>query len=97
MKAISNVLGFLTFWLFGRKEEEVSIEIVLRLDWLWTEILLEVDFEAWIKLFEGWRGEKFGLRTWKEFDVCNGNEGRIFGTFEVIAYEAFVFLDDERS
>ena len=57
MKAISNVLGFLTFWLFGRKEEEVSIEIVLGLDWLWTEILLEVDFEAWIKLFEGWKGK----------------------------------------
>ena len=35
--------------------------------------------------------------TRKEFDVCIGNEERIFGTFDAIAYEALVFLDDERS
>ena len=46
---------------------------------------------------EGWRGGKSRLRTWKEFDVCIGNERHIFGTFEVIAYEALLFLDDERS
>ena len=35
--------------------------------------------------------------TRKEFDVSIGNEERIFGTFDAIAYEALVFLDDERS
>ena len=35
--------------------------------------------------------------TRKEFDVCIGNEERIFGTFDAIAYEALVFSDDERS
>ena len=39
----------------------------------WTGIFLGVDLEAWIKLFEGWRGGKYGLKTWKEYDVCNGN------------------------
>ena len=97
MKTISKVLGFLTYWLVGKEEGENSVEIVLRLDWLWTRIFLEVDLEAWIKLFEGQRWGKFGLRTWKEFDVCNGKIGRIFKNFEIIAYEALVFLDDEWS
>ena len=98
MKAIFNVLGFLTYWLFRKENEERSVEIVLGLDWLWIRRLLEVDFEAWIKLFEGWRRWwKSGLETWKEFDVCKGNNGLIFGIFEVIAYEAFVFLDEKRS
>ena len=79
MKAISKVLGFLTYWLIEKEgEEEGNVEIVLGLDWLWTWIFLEVDLEASIKLFEGWRGGKSGLRTWKEFDVCNGKVGRIF-------------------
>ena len=69
---------------------------MLGLDWLCTRILLEVDLETWMNLFEGWEG-KFGLWTWKEFDVCIGNEGQIFGIFEVIAYETLVFLDDEGS
>ena len=50
-----------------------------------------------MKLFEGWRGEKSGLRAWKEFDVYIGKVGWIFGKFEIIAYEALVFLDDEGS
>ena len=50
-----------------------------------------------MKIFEGWRGGKSGLRTWKEFDVSNGKVGRIFENFEIIAYEALVFLDDEES
>ena len=70
---------------------------MLGLEWLWTRIFLEVDLEAWIKLFEGRRWGKSGLRTWKEFDVCNGKVGRIFEKFEIIAYEALVFLDDEGS
>ena len=48
-----------------------------------------------MKLFEGWRGEKSGLRAWKEFDVCIGKIEQIFENFESIAYEALVFLDDE--
>ena len=70
---------------------------MLGLDWLWTWIFLEVDLKALIKLFEGWRGGKSRLRTWKEFYVCNGKVGRIFENFEIIAYEALVFLDDEGS
>ena len=70
---------------------------MLRLDCLWTTIFLGVDLEAWIKLFEGWRGGKSGLKTWKEFDVCKGKVGRTFEKFEIIAYEALVFLDDEGS
>ena len=97
MKAIYNVLGFLTYWLFGKEEEDESVETVLGLDWLWTRILLEVDLDDWIKLFEGWRGGKFGLSIWKEFDVCIVNEERMFGIFEVMTYEALVFLDKERS
>ena len=46
MKAIYNVLGFLTYWLFGKEEEDESVEIVLGLDWLWTRIFLDVDLEA---------------------------------------------------
>ena len=68
---------------------------MIGLDWLWTGIFFEVDLEAWMKLFEGWRGGKSGLRTWKEFDVCIGKVGRIFRKFEIISYEALVFLDDE--
>ena len=34
---------------------------MLGLDWLWTTIFLGDDLEAWIKLFEGWRGGKSGL------------------------------------
>ena len=68
---------------------------MLGLDWPWTRILLEVDLEAWIKLFEGWRGGKSRLGTWKEFDVCIGKIEQIFENFESIAYEALVFLDDE--
>ena len=97
MKAIYNVLGFLTYWLFGKEEEDESVETVLGLDWLWTRILLEVDLDDWIKLFEGWRGGKSRLSTWKEFDVCIVNEERMFGIFEVMTYEALVFLDKERS
>ena len=51
---------------------------MLGLDFLWTPIFLGVDLEAWIKLFKGWRGWKSELKTWKEFDVCNGKVGRIF-------------------
>ena len=80
-----------------KKEGEGSVEIVLGLDWLWIRIFLEFDLEAWIKLFEGLRRGKSGLRTWKEFDVCNGKVGLMFWKFEIIAYEAFVFLDDEGS
>ena len=97
MKAISKVLGFLTYWLFIKQEENGNVEIVLGLDWLWIGILLEVSLEAWMKLFEGWRKGKSGIRIWKEFDVCIGNEGQIFGIFEVIAYETLVFLHDEIS
>ena len=68
---------------------------MLGLDWLWTRILLEVDLEAWIKLFEGLRGGKFVPKTWKKFDVCIGKIEQIFENFESIAYEALVFLDDE--
>ena len=50
-----------------------------------------------MKLFEGWRWGKSELKTWKEFDVCNGKVGRIFEKIEIIAYEALVFLDDEGS
>ena len=63
---------------------------MLGLDWLWTRIFLDVDLEAWMKLFEGWRGEKSGLETWKEFDVCKGKVGRTFEKFEIIAYEALI-------
>ena len=70
---------------------------MLGLDCLWTTIFLEVDLEAWIKLFEGWREEKSRLKTWKECDICIGKVGRIFENFEIIAYEALVFLDDEWS
>ena len=80
-----------------KKEGEGSVEIVLELDWLWIRIFLEFDLEAWIKLFEGWREEKSRLRTWKECDICIGKVGWIFENFEIIAYEAFVFLDDEGS
>ena len=98
MKGNSKVLGFLTYWLIEKEGEgEGNVEIVLGLDWLWIGIFLEFDLEAWIKLFEGWRRGKSGLRTWKKFDVCNGKVGRIFEKFEIIAYEAFVFLDDEES
>ena len=97
MKTISKVLGFLTYWLVEKEEREGSVEIVLGVDWLWTGILLKVDLKAWMKHFEGWRWGKSGLRTWKEFDVCIGKVGWIFGIFEIIAYEALVFLDDERS
>ena len=35
MKAISKVLGFLIYWLIGKKEvREGKVEIVLGLDWL---------------------------------------------------------------
>ena len=44
-----------------------------------------------MKLFEGWRGRKSRLRTWKKFDVCNGKVGWICENFEIIAYEALVF------
>ena len=98
MKAISKVLGLLIYWLVGKEGEgEGNVEIVLRLDWLWTWILLDVDLEAWMKLFEGWRGGKSRLKTWKEFDICIGKVWQIFGKFEIIAYEALVFLDDEGS
>ena len=98
MKAISKVLGFLTYWLIEKEGEwEGNVEIVLRLDWLWTWIFLDVDLEAWMKLFEGWRRGKSGLRIWKEFDICNGKVGQIFENFEIITYEALVFLDDEGS
>ena len=70
---------------------------MLGLDCLWTSIFLGVDLEAWIKLFEGWGGGKSGLKTWKEFDVCKGKVGWIFWNFEIIAYKALVFLDDEGS
>ena len=87
----------MTYWLVEKEEgeREGNVEIVLGLDWLWTGIFLEVDLEAWMKLFEGWRWRKSGLRTWKEFDICIGKVWRIFGKFEIIAYEALVFLDDE--
>ena len=79
MKAISKVLGFLIYWLVGKEEEgEGNVEIVLGLDWLRIGIFLDVDLEAWMKLFEGWKGEKSGLKTWKEFAVCNGKVGWIF-------------------
>ena len=97
MKAISIVLGFLTYWLVEKAEGEGSGEIVLGLDWLWTRILLKVDLEAWIKLFEGWRGGNSGLRTWKKFDVCIGKVRWIFRNFQIISYEALVFLNDERN
>ena len=70
---------------------------MLGLDWLWTRIFLDVDLEAWMKLFEGWRWGKSGLRTWKEFDVCNGKVWQILENFEIITYEVLVFLDDEGS
>ena len=70
---------------------------MLGLDCLWTSIFLGVDLETWIKLFEGRRGWKYGLNTWKKFDVCKGKVGRIFEKFEIMAYEALVFLDDEGS
>ena len=72
MKAISKVLGFLIYWLVGKEEEEGegNVEIVLGLGWLRIGIFLDVDLEAWMKLFEGWRGGKSGLKTWKEFNVC---------------------------
>ena len=96
MKAISKVLGFLTYWLVQKEEEgEGRVEKVLGLDWIGIGIFLEVDFEVWIKLFEGWRRGKSRLRTWKEFDVCIGKVGWIFWKFEIIAYEALVFLHDE--
>ena len=104
MKAISKVLGFLTYWLIekeegedGVEEGEGNVEIVLGPEWLWIGIFLGFDFEAWIKLFEGWRGGKSGLKTWKKFDVCNGKVGRTFEKFKIIAYVALVFLDDEGS
>ena len=51
MKAIYKVLGFLIYWLIGKKEEgEGNVEIVLGLDWLWIGIY-----------FEGWRWGKFRL------------------------------------
>ena len=94
MKAISKVLGFLIYWLVGKEEEgEGNVEIVLGLDWLRIGIFLDVDLEAWMKLFEGWKGEKSGLKTWKEFAVCNGKVGWIFENFEIIAYEALVLFD----
>ena len=70
---------------------------MLGLDCLWTSIFLGVDLEAWIKLFKGWRGWKSELKTWKEFDVCNEKVGRTFEKFEIMAYEALVFLDNEGS
>ena len=88
---------FLIYWLVGKEEGEGSVEIVLGLDWLWIGIFLDVDLKAWMKLFEGWREGKSGLRTWKEFEVCIGKLGPIFGKFEIIAYEALVFFDDEGS
>ena len=36
---------------------------MLGLDCLWTTIFLGVDLEAWIKLFEGWKGGKSGLNS----------------------------------
>ena len=57
MKAISNVLSFLTYWLVEKEEREGSVEIMIGLDWLWIGILLE----AWMKLFEDWRWGKSGL------------------------------------
>ena len=50
-----------------------------------------------MKLLEGWKRGKYGLRTWKEFDVCIGKVWWIFGKFEIIAHETLVFLDDEGS
>ena len=73
MKEISKVLGFITYWLYGRYEEEGSVETILGLDWLWTRKFFEFDFEAWIKNFEGWREGKSRCGTWKEFDFSNGN------------------------
>ena len=70
---------------------------MLGLDCLLTTIFLGVDLEAWIKLFEGWRGRKSGLKTWKEFDVCKGKVGQTFEKFKIMAYEALVFLDEEGS
>ena len=32
MKAISQVLGFLSYWMYGIDEEERSIKTILRLD-----------------------------------------------------------------
>ena len=82
MKEIYKVLALLTYWLYGRNEEEGNVETILGLDWLWTGKFFEFDFEAWIKNFGGWKGGKSRLETWKEFDVSNGNEGWTFGTFE---------------
>ena len=90
-------MSFLTYWLVEKEEWEGSVEIMLGLDWLWTEILLKVDLEAWIKLFEGLRGGKFVPKTWKKFDVCIGKVGWIFRNFQIISYEALVFLNDERN
>ena len=70
---------------------------MLGLDCLWTSIFLGVDLEAWIKLLEDWRGGKSRLKTWKEFDDCNGKVGPTFEKFEIMAYEALVFLDEEGS
>ena len=70
---------------------------MLGLDYFLISIFLRVDLEAWIKLFEGWKWGKSGLKTWKEFDVCNGKVGRTFEKFEIMAYEALVFLYDEGS
>ena len=82
MKEISKVLGFLTYWLYGKDEEKWSVETILGLDWLWIGKFFEFDFEAWIKKFDGWRWGKSRFGTWNEFDVSNGNEGWTFGTFE---------------
>ena len=70
---------------------------MLGLDYFLISIFLRVDLEAWIKLFEGWRGGKSGLKTWKEFDVCKGKVGQTFEKFKIMAYEALVFLDEEGS
>ena len=39
------------------------------LDCLWTTIFLGDDLEAWIKLFEGWRGGKSGLVKQLPFEI----------------------------
>lgn len=59
-------------------------------NWTWIEFFLKFDFEAWIKIFKCCREGKFGVGTWKEFEVVNGNKR---WTFEVIAYEGIVFFE----
>ena len=95
MKEIYKVLALLTYWLYGRNEEEGNVETILGLDWLWTGKFFEFDFEAWIKILEVEKEESLDSKLEKNLMFLMEMKDEHLERLK-IAYEALVFLEDER-